>query len=344
MNSNSPLVCVCIPVYNGAKTIGLTISSILAQNYPDFEIIVCDNLSTDSTLMIVEELKKTSKIKISILRNTNTGTAEDNWNFMLSNIKTEAEYLTVYHADDLYLSTILSEEVDFMQQYELMASFTLCRLIDEDGNDITEKNNYNPLLPKQITSPIFRFEELLKYILRFRNFFITPSFMFKREVLTSIHPFFDNPKSKSSSDLDTWLRISKHFKIGILQKTLMNYRISTSQGSFLIKQGRIEPADFFQVVDSHLNELKDHTNYRREIRYYNILKFVDLTICAVNILKSNETKDVENLLKRALKLSNMIIISRIKYIRIFLFAIFMLGLLKLKWYKMNIDIAKRINL
>jgi len=168
--------------------------------------------------------------------------------------------------------------------------------------------------------------------------------MFKREVLNSIHPFFDNSESKSSSDLDTWLRISKQFKIGILQKTLMNYRISTSQGSFLIKQGRIEPADFFKVVDSHLNELKDQTNYRSEIRYYNILKLIDLTICSVNILKSNEINHVGTMLKKALKLSNILIITRIKYIRIFLFATVILVLLKLNRNKMCIDIAKRINL
>ena len=45
-------VSICIPVYNAEKYIEKTIKSILNQTFKDFELIVFDNCSTDSTLKI----------------------------------------------------------------------------------------------------------------------------------------------------------------------------------------------------------------------------------------------------------------------------------------------------
>jgi glycosyltransferase involved in cell wall biosynthesis len=48
-----PLVSVGMPVYNGERFLGAAIESILAQTFRDFELIVCDNASTDRTEEIV---------------------------------------------------------------------------------------------------------------------------------------------------------------------------------------------------------------------------------------------------------------------------------------------------
>jgi len=46
---------ICIPVYNGAKTIEETLDSCLIQNYPNLEILVSDNCSTDNTRAIIKK-------------------------------------------------------------------------------------------------------------------------------------------------------------------------------------------------------------------------------------------------------------------------------------------------
>src|SRR5215212_10104103 len=48
----TPRVTVGIPVYNGAKYLGQAIESVLAQTFADFELIICDNASTDATAAI----------------------------------------------------------------------------------------------------------------------------------------------------------------------------------------------------------------------------------------------------------------------------------------------------
>ena len=52
------LVSICIPVYNGEKTIYKTIKSILAQNFENLEILISNNASTDRTLEIINKLRK----------------------------------------------------------------------------------------------------------------------------------------------------------------------------------------------------------------------------------------------------------------------------------------------
>jgi glycosyltransferase involved in cell wall biosynthesis len=48
-------ISVLIPTYNGAKTMGETIRSILPQSYADFEVIIQDNASTDGTKDVVAQ-------------------------------------------------------------------------------------------------------------------------------------------------------------------------------------------------------------------------------------------------------------------------------------------------
>ena len=49
MEPKTPHVSVGMPVYNGERYIAQAIESILSQTFPDFELIICDNASTDAT-------------------------------------------------------------------------------------------------------------------------------------------------------------------------------------------------------------------------------------------------------------------------------------------------------
>jgi glycosyltransferase involved in cell wall biosynthesis len=54
LNLKTPHVTICVPAYNAARTIGKTIDSILVQDYPNYDVLVCDNLSSDDTAEIVK--------------------------------------------------------------------------------------------------------------------------------------------------------------------------------------------------------------------------------------------------------------------------------------------------
>src|SRR5665648_303497 len=54
VNQNVPLVSIGLPVYNGADFVRQSIDSLLSQTFTDFELIICDNASTDNTEQICQ--------------------------------------------------------------------------------------------------------------------------------------------------------------------------------------------------------------------------------------------------------------------------------------------------
>lgn len=58
LSEETPAISVCIPVYNGVAYVKEAIESVLAQDYPAFEVKVCENVSTDQTREILIALEK----------------------------------------------------------------------------------------------------------------------------------------------------------------------------------------------------------------------------------------------------------------------------------------------
>jgi glycosyltransferase involved in cell wall biosynthesis len=53
----SPLISVCIPTFNGSKTIRSAVQSVLDQTYENYEVIIGDDASSDETLQILDDFK-----------------------------------------------------------------------------------------------------------------------------------------------------------------------------------------------------------------------------------------------------------------------------------------------
>ena len=66
MPCQNPLASVILPVYNGQETVLLTIQSIIDQSFSNFELLVCDDASTDQSKDI---LSKVNEPRITIYHN-----------------------------------------------------------------------------------------------------------------------------------------------------------------------------------------------------------------------------------------------------------------------------------
>jgi len=73
------LVSICIPVYNGEKFLGLCLESCISQSYRHFEIIVCDDCSTDRSEEVVRGYMRTEP-RIKFFRNEKNSGLVGNWN------------------------------------------------------------------------------------------------------------------------------------------------------------------------------------------------------------------------------------------------------------------------
>lgn len=104
--SSTPAVSVVIPLYNAEKYIGACLTSILNQTFQDFEIIVVDDCSTDSSCTVVESFMPKFGERLKLLRTEkNSGGAGVPSNIGIENAR--GKYLYVMDDDDLILDATL---------------------------------------------------------------------------------------------------------------------------------------------------------------------------------------------------------------------------------------------
>ena len=147
MAERIPRVSIGLPVYNGARYLHCALESLLAQSFDDFELVISDNASTDSTAEICKKFASADS-RIRYYRQSENLGAAGNFNqaFKLS----RAEYFTWAASDDVRHRTYLEKCVNLLdRQPELLWCHSLSSHIGPDGELLT-----NPEL--QEVSYVFR--------------------------------------------------------------------------------------------------------------------------------------------------------------------------------------------
>lgn len=113
------MVSIVIPAYNAAKYIYNCVSSILNQNYQNFEIIIIDDGSTDDTLRICQSMADTQK-KIRILHQKNSGVSAARKSGVLIS---KGEYILFVDSDDTISPNLLTNLIPHTQKdYDIIQS------------------------------------------------------------------------------------------------------------------------------------------------------------------------------------------------------------------------------
>ena len=110
--SDVPMISVVIPAYNAEGTIGATIESVQKQTYSDFELVVIDDGSTDSTLAIVHGIDD-PRLKIFSCPNSGVCLARNR-----GTSHAKGELISFIDADDLWTCDKLQAQVDALQKGE----------------------------------------------------------------------------------------------------------------------------------------------------------------------------------------------------------------------------------
>jgi glycosyltransferase involved in cell wall biosynthesis len=153
---NNPQVSIGMPVYNGEPFLLETLEAILAQTYQDFELIICDNASTDNTEKICRQYAAQDK-RISYYRHPQNIGAAGNFNqvFQLSSGK----YFKWAAHDDLYAADYLAQCVEVLDQdLSVVLCHSQVQIIDSQGNLLSD---YNISLNTDSHNPVTRFHALL---------------------------------------------------------------------------------------------------------------------------------------------------------------------------------------
>jgi glycosyltransferase involved in cell wall biosynthesis len=158
MNQN-PLVSIGLPVYNGENYLPEAIDSILAQTFTNFELIICDNASIDSTQTICETAAARDP-RIKYYRSeVNLGAARNfNRTFELATGK----YFKWMAHDDVLAHEFLEKCVNVLEQDpRVVLSFSLMRMIGPNSEFIMEYADTD-LNKTNSSNPVKRFQELIR--------------------------------------------------------------------------------------------------------------------------------------------------------------------------------------
>ena len=134
MSANNPLVSVIMPAYNAEKHLGEAIESIQNQTYHNWELLIINDGSTDSTGEIIEEYAKQDERINYIINQKNEGLITTRNKGLL---EAKGQYIANLDSDDIAYPERLSIQVNYMNSNpNVVLLGSASEIIDSVGNHI----------------------------------------------------------------------------------------------------------------------------------------------------------------------------------------------------------------
>jgi glycosyltransferase involved in cell wall biosynthesis len=213
---SAPLVSVIIPAYNAEAFLGETLDSVLAQTYPNLEIIVVDDGSTDATPHLLE----TYGDRICVLHQANAGQAAAR-NYGAR--KAHGELLAFLDSDDLWDPDKIARQVALLTRFpEALATYCDHRTIDEQGRLLASSAALSNPRPSG---------NILRTLLM-GSCITTPGLVLLRRRAFDIAGGFDETVlMRGHEDSALWLRLATQGSFVYSPRTLVSYRQHAQQAT-----------------------------------------------------------------------------------------------------------------
>ena len=212
---SSPLVSIVCTVYNQEAFLSDAVKSVLAQTYPDFQLILIDDGSTDRTSEIALSFSDPRIEYYKLSENGHIATAT-NFGFQ----KVRGAYTAVIDGDDQWKPEKLEKQVRFMEKHpEYSACFTWVDLIDENGNLANERD---PELQKHFQAHTWTMAEHIRQMYFHGCRLNNPSSMIRSDIIPKVgdHNLF----YVQAPDLEWWARLAQIGSFAVIEEPLINYR------------------------------------------------------------------------------------------------------------------------
>jgi glycosyltransferase EpsE len=200
--------------YNCAMTLPEALDSLLAQTFSDWELILCDDCSTDKSLEIAQKYEKQFPEKIKVIKNTKNSKLPFTLNHCLQHAT--GEYIARMDGDDISLPQRLQRQVDFLDTHPDIAVVSTAMLaFDENGDrGIRRKEEYPD-----------------KYSLAANPCFDHATIMMRKIAFDHLGGYTVSKRTERGQDYDLWFRFFvAGFKGYNLQEPL--YRVRENACTF----------------------------------------------------------------------------------------------------------------
>lgn len=268
------LISVIIPNYNYARFLSQRIESILNQTYPNIELIILDDNSTDDSKAIIEQYRSDKRVKHIVYNEKNSGSTFIQWNkgFELSS----GEFIWIAECDDYADHHFLEKIVPHMiKDRSIKIGFSNSYWVTPDqtfiNKDYTIKQN------KQI----YNGRSFVKHHLLTSNYIYNASMaVFRKDALPAVDPEYK--KYKSCGDKLFWSSIAQTGKVLFVCEPLNYFRIHNAKvTTHSIANGtlfREEHSLFLKnIQNGYINLLNRRKIAKYFIKYINNVKQEFLT-------------------------------------------------------------------
>jgi glycosyltransferase involved in cell wall biosynthesis len=242
-----PPVTVVIPAYNAARTIERALSSVWRQNYPELEVIVIDDGSTDDTGLRVGTCNNPNLRLIRLDKNRGECGA---MNVGIREARTD--YIAFLDADDEWLDNKLRKQLPVIDSHPEM-SFISCggEAIAPDGSVVaTFGLGLPPCSPGDFWRALLVKSQVAK-----------PTVVARRAKILELGGF--DEALKISGDQDMWIKLALSGEVGFIAEALI--RVHITADSLMMRYGGREDEFGLPMILNHLSKLGARLS-KREMR------------------------------------------------------------------------------
>lgn len=240
----TPTVSVVVPAYNNADHIELTMDSILAQTYADFEVIVSDHTSTDGCWELLQRYADDPRVRL--MRCPPGGGAPANWNAVSR--EATGTYLKLVCGDDLIYPSCLAEQVAAMESSPDVVLVACQRdIVDDIGRPIIKARGLHGLDGLVAGRVAVR-----RTVRAGTNVFGEPGcVLMKRQVLQDTGWWDD--RAPYLIDQATCSRVVLQGSMVAVRRSLAGFRVSAQQWSVKLAHTQAEHAARFHHIVAREN-------------------------------------------------------------------------------------------
>lgn len=260
---NEPLVSIICLCYNHANFLHEALDSVFAQTYPNLEILVVDDASTDASAHIIAAYADKYPNLNFLPHAQNQGNcASFNQAFQVS----KGDFIIDFATDDVLHPDRVRAQVEVFCQLppECGVVYTNAELIDDASQPLGlfhKQTASGNLVPAPAEGDVF--EEVLR-----RYFICPPTMMMRRAVLEELNGY---DPTLAYEDFDFWVRSSRRWKYHFLNQVLCQRRLhEASLSKQAYKKGDLQLASTIQVIKKAQNLVQTSTErnaLRKRIKY-----------------------------------------------------------------------------
>jgi glycosyltransferase involved in cell wall biosynthesis len=266
----TPKVSVLMTCYNAASTIELSVRSIVAQTFTNWELVLVDNCSTDNSLTVVRNLND-DRIRVIALDKNHGRTPA----LAIALENAHAEFVAILDADDISSQDRLQQQFDFLvNNKNILVVGSWYRNIDQQGNLINE-----------VRTPTASVDVMRR--MASDNPIVNSSAMFRRQSAQSVGGY--NQKYLYAQDFALWLALAKIGDLAILPKFLTDIRRVKSSLSSISSNSLVLTSDNYELYRQAQKlpglSLLNNLSGRRTVGLYGLL-FAWRSLQARNVVRA----------------------------------------------------------